>query len=150
MLRIRPTAGVALAVALLGCEGAEPCEENVGAQTLDERVTVEVGEDTVFAELADDAIERERGWRKRACNREGLLLVPDSPSPLPVWGCELVAPIDVIGIDEGRVVFIERLSPCQAPCGGCPTVGDEISVSALLEVPANALDVSVGISARIP
>lgn len=137
-------------VAVAGCEGAMPCEENVGAQSIEQRIEVEVGDATVSAELADEATERERGWRKRACGREAILLVPDRPGPLPVWGCELVDSIDVVGIRDGRVVFVERLASCEPPCGGCPTVGDGISVDAILEVPANALDVSVGASASIP
>jgi len=136
--------------AVVGCEAAQPCEENVGAQTIEQRVEVEVGDASVTAELADDPTERERGWKKRACGREAILLVPDQPGPLPVWGCELVDPIDVVGIRGDSVVFVERLSPCALPCGGCPTVGDGIPVDGLLEVPANALDVSIGAPASIP
>lgn len=147
---VRLATALALTTAIVGCEGAQPCEENLGAQTLEARVDVEVGEATVSAELADDATERERGWRRRACAREAILLVPDQPAPLPVWGCELVEPIDVIGIRDDRVVFVEPLAPCASPCGGCPTVGDGISVDAILEVPADALDVNVGASAFIP
>ena len=86
------------------------------------------------AELADDAVERDRGWKKRACDREAILLVPDQPSPLPVWGCDLAEGIDVIGMHEGAVVYVEPLDPCEPPCGGCPTVGDNITVDAVLEV----------------
>lgn len=139
-----------IALALTGCEDAMPCEENVGAQSIEQRVDVQVGDASVSAELADDTTERERGWRKRACAREAILLVPDQPGPLPVWGCELVDPIDVIGIGDDRVVFVERLVPCDLPCGGCPTVGDGVTVDAILEVPAGALDVSVGASASVP
>lgn len=140
----------ALIVVFAGCEGATPCEENLGAQSIEQRVEVEVGDATVSAELADDATKRERGWRKRACAREAILLVPDQPGPLPVWGCELVEPIDVIGVGDERVLFVERLVPCEPPCGSCPTVGDGVSVDAILEVPAGALDVNVGASASVP
>ena len=126
------------------CDPAEACEENVGAQSLDERVELVLADQTVSAELADDAVERERGWRKRACNREAILLVPDQPDALAVWGCELVDPIDVIGLRDGAVVFVERLDPCEAPCGGCPTVGEDVIVDGILEVLPNALRVEVG------
>ncbi len=139
-----------LLATITGCQGAAPCEENVGAQTLEQRVEVEIGDASVLAELADDTTQRERGWRKRACGREALLLVPDQPEPLPVWGCELVDPLDVLGIRDGRVVFIERLSPCGPPCGDCPTVGDGIPVNGTLEVLAGALDVDVGAPVSIP
>lgn len=127
-----------------------PCQENLGAQRTEQRIEVEVGDATVSAELADDATERERGWKKRACDREAILLVPDGPGPIPVWGCELEDAIDVVGILDDRVVFLEQLAPCDLPCGGCPTVGDGVSVDAILEVPADALDISVGAPTLIP
>jgi uncharacterized membrane protein (UPF0127 family) len=135
---------IALAAVLVGCEDDAECVENVGAQSIEERVEVSVADQRVSAELADEAVERERGWRKRACNKEGILLVPDQPDPLPVWGCELVESLDVVGISQGSVVFVASLEPCGPPCGGCPTVGDDIPVDAILEVPPNALDVAVG------
>ena len=135
---------IALATVLVGCEGGTACLENVGAQVLEERVEVTLADQVVSAELADDAIERERGWKKRACDREGILLVPDRPEPLPVWGCELVDAIDVIGLHEGTVAYVEVLEPCGPPCGGCPTIGDAVPVDAVLEVPRNALEVVPG------
>ncbi|MCR9162816.1 MAG: DUF192 domain-containing protein [Nannocystaceae bacterium] len=141
---MRRLLAVGLSASLLGCAQAEPCEENLGAQTLDERIQLVVADQAVSAELADDEVERERGWRRRSCNREALLLVPDRPEPLAVWGCELAQAIDVIGLHEGTVAYVQRLEPCEAPCGGCPTVGDDITVDGVLEVPAGALDVEVG------
>lgn len=129
---------------LLGCERSSACRENVGAQSIDERIEVAVGDQSVSAELADEAVERERGWRRRVCDREALLLVPDEPTPLPVFGCELVETIDVFGLREGAVVFAEPLEPCGPPCGGCPTLGDGVTVDAVLEVPRGALDAEVG------
>jgi len=135
---------IALAAALVGCEGDAACIENVGAQSIEARVDVTIADQVVSAELADDDVERERGWKKRACGREGILLVPDQPEPLPVWGCELVDTIDVIGLHEGAVVFVEPLEPCGPPCGGCPTIGDGVTVDAILEVPRHALAVAPG------
>ncbi|MEM6295407.1 MAG: DUF192 domain-containing protein [Myxococcota bacterium] len=142
---MRRASALVLAAVTFGCDGGDAvCEENLGAQTLDERVMVEVGDATVEAELADEDVERDRGWRKRACDREAILLVLDTPGPLPIWGCDLVAPLDVVGAYEGAVVYVERVEPCAAPCGGCPTVGDGVTVDAVLETPAGALEVAVG------
>ncbi len=131
-------------VALVACDGDAACEENVGAQVLEERVLVTVAGQRVSAELADDEVERERGWRRRACGREAILLVPDEREALPVWGCELVEPIDVVGLRGGAAVFVETLDPCAPPCGGCTHVGTDLPVDAVLEVPQGALDVVVG------
>lgn len=133
-----------LSASLWGCDRVEDCEENLGAQSLDERVELVIADQTVSAELADDEVERERGWRKRACDREAILLVPDQPEALAIWGCELVDTIDVIGVHDGQVVFVERLEPCNAPCNGCATVGDGVIADGVLEVPADALNVEVG------
>ncbi len=147
---MRRTAALALTAALGGCEGDADCQENAGAQTLSDRVEVVVAGQSVLAELADEPLERERGWRKRACNRDAILLVPDRPEPLPVWGCELVDSIEVTGLREGAVVFVEPLDPCGPPCGGCPTVGDGVVVEAVLETLPGFLDVSAGDHADWP
>jgi uncharacterized membrane protein (UPF0127 family) len=131
-------------VALAACEGDATCEENVGAQVLDERARVTVADQSVSAELADDEVERERGWKKRACGREAILLVPEARGPLAVWGCDLVDPIDVFGLRDGAVVYTDSLAPCAPPCGDCPQVGADVPVDAVLEVPRGALDLAVG------
>lgn len=130
-----------------GCEGQPSCEEDIRAQVLDARVNVAVGELTVTAELADEASERERGWKHRRCDLEALLLVPDAPSSeLPIWGCGLSTALDVMFIEGGLVTAIERLEPCPEPCGSCESIGEQLLVDAVLEVPADALgsDVQVG------
>ncbi|MCA9655275.1 MAG: DUF192 domain-containing protein [Myxococcales bacterium] len=123
-----------------GCEQDETCEEDVRAQVLDERVTLELGDETLEAELADEPTERERGWRHRRCDREGLLLVPDAPGELPIWGCGLTAPIDLHLLRDAMVVEVVRdLPPCELPCDACPVVGEGRVVDAVLETPAGAL-----------
>lgn len=135
-----------LCAGLAACSEADPCEEQAGAQVLDEDAEVSIGGETILAELADDEVERERGWRKRRCGREGLLLVPDEPAPLPVWGCDLAASVDAFGLRAGQVVYAASIAPCPLPCGDCPTHGDAIVIDAVLEVPPRALDVEVGAS----
>ena len=127
-----------------GCEVA-PCEEDIRAQVLDPRVTFVVGDEEVEAELADEAVERERGWKHRRCDRRGLLLVPETRAALPVWGCGLVDPIDLHWIRDGAVVEVVReLAPCSEPCGACPRFGEDLEVDAVLETPAGALAADAG------
>lgn len=133
---------------LAGCE-AVTCDEDIRAQVLDQRVTLTIGDEAIEAELADQMVERERGWMHRRCGREGLLLVPMERSALPVWGCGLIDAVDLYFIRAGTVVELTRgLPPCDAPCGECPVVGDEIEVDAVLETPAGALAVDVGAVVR--
>lgn len=135
--------GALLCVA--ACDGPDACEEDVRAQTIEERVTLVVGGQPVDAELADEATERDRGWKHRACDREALLLVPDEPGPLPIWGCALTGPVDLAFIRNGVTVEVaEDLLPCPEPCGGCPLVGEGLEVDAVLEVPAGALTLEPG------
>lgn len=141
-LGIAAAAGFA-GLGVLGCQ--EPCEEDARAQTLDERVTVQIGDETVEAEVADEPVERERGWRHRRCGREGLLLMPDQQDELPIWGCELVAPVDLHLIRDSMVVEIVReLQPCDLPCISCPVVGEGVMVDAVLETPAGSLSAEPG------
>lgn len=129
-----------LLVALAACDGPGACEEDVRAQVIEERVALVVGGQPVEAELADDANERDRGWKHRACDREALLLVPDEPGPLPIWGCALTGPVDLGFVRDGVIVeVVEGLAPCPEPCGGCPLVGEGLEVEAVLEVPAGSL-----------
>lgn len=124
-----------LALPLMSCDSQETCEEDVQAQILDDTRTIEVDEVSYDAEVADDTTERERGWRYRRCDREALLLVPDEPGPLPIWGCELAEPVDVLFVRDGEVVELVRdLQPC-SPCSACTLVGEDIEVDAVVELP---------------
>lgn len=142
---------VALGAALLGAAplggGCEPtgCEEDIRAQVIDQRIRLELGDEVLEAELADEPHERERGWMHRRCDREALLLVPERPSALPIWGCALVEPLDLHLIRDGVVVEVVRdLEPCSRPCGRCPVVGESIAVDAVLETPAGGLKAEAG------
>lgn len=129
----------------LACETPVPaCEEDVRAQVLDEQIEVQFGDQIVLAELADEAVERDRGWRHRRCDREALLLVPDTPaSELAIWGCALVEPIDAVFIGEGQVLALERIEPCPEPCSTCVLHGEGLSVDAVLELPLGSADALV-------
>lgn len=138
--------GLTLIAVLLGGCPDESCEEDVRAQVLDERVELSIDGVALSVELADEAVERERGWRHRTCDLTGILLVPDEPGPLPIFGCELAVAIDVAFVRDGSIVESDRLEPCAPPCGACPLLGEGIEVDAVLEVPIATWDLSPGVS----
>lgn len=126
----------AMSLALASCESEESCEEDPQAQVLEETRTIEIDGEAFEAEVADDQTARERGWRFRRCDREALLLIPDEPGPLPIWGCELAEPVDVLFVQGGEVVeLVTSLMPC-SPCSACTLVGEGIDVDAVVELPA--------------
>ena len=135
MTRIALAGSLALAPAVASCETDESCEEDPLAQVIDETRTIEIDGEPYEAEVADDQTERERGWRHRRCEREALLLVPDARGPLPIWGCELAEPVDVLFVRDGEVVeLVPDLQPC-APCGECTLLGEDVEVDAVVELP---------------
>ncbi|NVB42451.1 DUF192 domain-containing protein [Pseudenhygromyxa sp. WMMC2535] len=142
-LALAPT----LSLALFACPGPEPvCEEDIRAQVLDTTaLTIVELELELDAELADEAVERDRGWKHRRCDREALLLIPDLPaSELPVWGCALTEAIDVALIRDELVLAVERLEPCAEPCASCPVIAEGVSVDAVLELPADSVAIAAG------
>jgi uncharacterized membrane protein (UPF0127 family) len=136
---------LAQAVGLLGCTaGDEGCEEDPQAQVLGERVEISVGNQVRLAEVARTEVEQDRGWRHRRCDREALILLPGGPTEVPVWGCDLVEPIDLAFVSEGEILEVEHaVQPC-SPCGSCTVFGAGIVVDAVVEVPAGAIDLAVG------
>lgn len=127
----------ALLGAMVGaCDPAASCDEDPQAQRLDERIEIMVDGATRLAEVADDAVERDRGWRHRQCGRDALLLVPDDVMPVPIWGCALSSPVDLLFVRDAEIVEVVReLSPCPEPCSQCPIVGEGIEVEAVVEMP---------------
>jgi len=137
---------------VLACEDVGACEEDVRAQVIDDRVVLSIGDGDrrirIEAELADETAERERGWRYRRCDREGLWLVPDVPGELAVWGCGLTAPIDVAFVADGEIIDVfDGLEPCGedgGACGDCSLVGEGLVVDGVLEVPEGTAEFVVG------
>lgn len=136
---------VPLALAALpgGCEGAPPCEEDVRAQTLGATVQLQIAGANLTAEVAQTEVERDRGWKHRVCGLEALVLQPAQREPLPVWGCELTQAVDVIAVMDAQVIALDRLDPCPSPCEGCPRIGTDRPVDAVIETPADAVDVAM-------
>ncbi len=120
------------------CEGA--CEEDIRAQTLDERqlITIEAAGESIelSAEVARSQTERERGWKHRQCDMQGLALALEAPGESPVWMCGLSTALDVLFVRDGELVAIERAAPpCEEPCAACPVYGEGVTVDFVLELP---------------
>lgn len=144
MTRRRRSAAILAAFVGLACEGGE-CDEDIRAQVLDARATLTIGDATLTAEVAQTDVERERGWKHRRCDLEGLVLVAPDDGALDLWGCGLTTAVDVLWIKDGAVQAIAAgVEPCPEPCGGCPLVSPDSPVDAALEVPAGSLDVEAG------
>ncbi len=112
---------------------------------LDRRAALEIGDQQIDAEVAGTQVERERGWKHRRCDREGLLLIAPEDGLLSLWGCGLHEAVDVHWIRDGQVIRSDSaLEPCAEPCGGCPLLDPGEPVDAALEVPLGALEVSPG------
>lgn len=141
---MKPEALPWLVALACGCEPSKTCEEDIRAQTLASSVELRLGDATVTAELARSDVERERGWKHRQCNLEAVVLDPPQREPTPVWGCDLTLALDVISVVDTRIVAIERLEACPSPCEGCLRIGTDQPVDAIVEVPADALEVMVG------
>lgn len=129
--------GLALASAS-ACEPPARCEEDLRAQVLDAQVSVDADGQVFDAELATTQVERERGWKHRACDRRALLLlaapVSEGEPSLAVWGCGLSEAIDAHWIFDGEVTAVETIEPCAEPCEGCPSLGADWPADAVLEL----------------
>jgi uncharacterized membrane protein (UPF0127 family) len=123
--------------AMVACQAdLQACRDDPGAKVHSEHLELRVGERTYEAEVARTKSDRERGWGRRRCGREALLLVPDARAPLPVWGCHLVEPVQAALIRDGAIVDVAaRIDPCAAPCTGCPIFGEAVDVDGVLELP---------------
>ena len=145
----RAGALAALAAAISGCPEGQVCEEDIRAQVLDERATIELADATLEVEVARSQVERERGWKHRRCDLEGLLLIPemtgDAAGDATIWGCGLTLAVDLYWLRDGEVVaLVDDLEPCAEPCAACPIVGEGIVADAVLEVPRGAIAAGVG------
>ena len=130
----------------LGCDAdAAKCVEDIRAQVLSDRATLRIGPIDVDAEIAHTQTERERGWRYRRCDREALVMLSEPGTSVPIWGCDLVDPIDVIYVRANEVLEVfADVAPCPACDASCPQVGADLLVDAVIEVPSGTLHVEPG------
>ncbi|MEM6995630.1 MAG: hypothetical protein AAF721_34280, partial [Myxococcota bacterium] len=101
MIAPRAARACLAALGLGACDPEPACAEDPQAQVLSERREITVDGVVRLAEVADEAVERDRGWRHRVCDRDALLLVPDTVEPLPIWGCGLTAAVDLLFVRDG-------------------------------------------------
>lgn len=145
----------ACAIVLAACAGngaRQPagqggaCEESPLALVQEKSAIVEAAGAALAVEVADTPRTRGRGLQHRRCDVTGLLLVAEAADePMPIWMCEVEVPLDLAFLHAGRVVHVEEaVPPCAAPCGGCPTYGENVVVDAVLETPAGSFPLQVG------
>jgi hypothetical protein len=100
-------------------------------------VSVRVAGATVRAEIARSEAARERGLsgREGLANGRGMLFVYDDHAVRTYWMKGMRFPIDIIWIDRGRVMGVERKAP--VPQGGVfPLYSSRSAADHVLEVPA--------------
>lgn len=130
---------------LIACEESN-CEEDLRAQTELDRGTIVLGQAQLEAEFARTQVERERGWKFRRCDREALVILPETPpEAMSLWGCGLVDAVDVAFVRDGQISELGgTLEPCAEPCSGCPTIDSEAPVDAAIETLEGRFDLAVG------
>lgn len=126
--RLLPLASGLVCLMAAAAEGANP-PLPTGQVTIDGRVAVTV-------EMARTPREREiglsgrpdlpRGW--------GMLFVFDRPEPVTIWMKDMRFPIDILWIDGGRIVKIQKGANPPGPNGSIETYSAPAAL--VLEVPA--------------
>lgn len=77
------------------------------------------GEVTVRIEVADEPVEQAQGLmgRTELEDGHGMLFVWSDSAVRTFWMKSTLIPLDLIAIDDGRVVSITTMQPCEAdPC----------------------------------
>lgn len=88
-------------------------------------------------EIADDPAERTQGLSGRDSLPEnsGMLFVFDEPGAHAIWMKEMKFSIDILWLDEGKVVWIVENAALPSE-QGIPTFQPETTATHVLEVPA--------------
>jgi uncharacterized membrane protein (UPF0127 family) len=100
-------------------------------------VDVRVGSATVRADVAETNAARERGLsgRSRLPEGRGMLFVYNDHAERTYWMKGMRFPIDIVWIDRGKVIGVERNAP--VPRGGdLPLYSSRGAADHVLEVPA--------------
>ncbi len=97
--------------------------------------TITIANQTFSVELADSPDERSRGLMGRVvlAKKQGMLFVFEDSAPRSFWNQDTLIPLDVIFIDQGRVVAVEQL-PKFDPAVGPITVTPEFPAQYVLEL----------------
>lgn len=101
-------------------------------------VLVRVGNHSFMAETVADESKRELGLGKRQslCFDCGMLFVFDEPGKYSFWMKDMLFPIDILWISEGRVVHVEKdVQPTFTGILTPPEISDKV-----LEVNAGAVE----------
>jgi len=104
------------------------------------RVEVKIGSTTVVAEVADTLPKQIKGlmFRSGLKENEGMLFDFGSEGYHSIWMMNTSFPIDIIWINNGKVVDIKKDAQ---PCGLiCPSYGPKEPARYVLEVNANFTD----------
>lgn len=113
---------------------------------------VEIGNTTINVEIADTFLKRARGlmFRKVLPENYGMLFIFNYSARTSFWMKNTLIPLDLIFIDNGRVVEIkESLSPCK---GECKIYTSKRPAKYVVEVPAGFVkknDIKINTSARV-
>jgi uncharacterized protein len=139
-------AGVVLAALLMGAAalGVNP-PLTTGKVVLADRVTV-------TAELARSNLEKGRGLSGRPglAPGQGMLFVYERPQPIGIWMKDMLFSLDIVWIQEGRIVHIEKNAPPLTSTG--PETVYTATGDLVLELPAGYTaqeKIRVGDSARL-
>lgn len=140
-------AALVAVVPLLSCatsEATDPSATSEATASVSAATVSIVGGPTFGVEIADTPIAREQGLsgRPALAAGSGMLFVYDEAQPRRFWMADMLIPIDLAWIRDGRIVGVETLQPCPSR-DQCPGRPSPEPVDRVLEVPAGAL-------ARIP
>ena len=107
---------------------------------------------SVTVELARSYVEKGRGLSGRSDLKsgQGMLFVYDQPQPVGIWMKDMLFPLDIIWIREGRIVHIEKDAPPLTATS--PDKVYTATANLVLEVPAGFTTrekIRVGDSAKI-
>lgn len=106
---------------------------------------VRIGEDILIdVDVAATAQTLERGLsgRKNLENDEGMLFLFATKQRYVFWMKGMRIPIDILWIDEGRVVDISAEVPVPGPDGYLATYRPSVPVDTVLEVPAGFVELN--------